>query len=843
MAIYKIPAGASLVDGQFIQVSGPEGITTGYHYDSNTKTFYFKESQIIVPSQHGNTHIAEDPVPNATKNLPGLMSPDDKCKLDNMLGMRVGVLGQQGSGFPDDGGWIDGDLILAAGSEFVTLERVGNIIRFTVDSPNPLNCACEECAQIFWIQDETDVASIRTPSCNGKLPGANIYGELKVHVLPESTLVDPSSPSKALNRKTDSPALRFTRYTNSISPGKASIEAILERRFTGVTKTGWVMTPGPLGIPECIWYMGDDEDGNEVKFELSTNSKPGLLGALLYKGHTLTRQMGVVTGYTSTVLSTNLYKIQNWSVQNSEPVGDEFEAFNVWHYENPGNSKTTLVDPQALTLDATVDLLPVGTLVQLWGFEVSANCMRWYFNSRPAFNPNNAWAHTGSIEFGNLHEERSEVTGPGPTELTASTLNVSDSRLFERSVWGITGFEDSLLLSDDGVEIVTGSENTAVFTDEPSGESLNNEYLADVDPSLPGLRVYETDPSTYAERPVYIWNRQNRRNFYAKFLVGRPDASVYPPYDILLRAPIDSIDDTYIKVIKRDVYITGPFAGLNYVVVKGAHWRQLPEKGVLRILTGSWKNRIWKYNYKINFSTWDDDAVELVGDVDMFPFEDDLASTGTFADEPSVTTIASLLHADFTAPCLRVEFSVNQTIGQEVAQVQFKVGLLDMSTVYELEDEVTPQTVGDNLVRGLLPGFAVSELHTQVGFLTTGTEQVQAEPDGFILYEGGFVPQAVNGETELWNELEVMVRDGQCWVWWNQLLVPPSTTDSANLESPVAISTPYFPLPSVSTVGKVGMRLWPGAMLRQIGVWDQVIGFSEFKYGQLEIGDTGTGTS
>jgi hypothetical protein len=94
-----------------------------------------------------------------------------------------------------------GDIILAAGSEFINIERIGNTVRFTVDSPVPLNCGCETCAQIFWIQDESATRAIRPPSCNGIMPDVNAYGELKIYTLPESTIVDPQDPLPALQTK------------------------------------------------------------------------------------------------------------------------------------------------------------------------------------------------------------------------------------------------------------------------------------------------------------------------------------------------------------------------------------------------------------------------------------------------------------------------------------------------------------------------------------------------------------------------------------------------------------------------------------------------------------------
>lgn len=846
MAIYKLPSGSGLVDGQFVQVTGPNGLKSGYLYDQNTKTFYTKESQVIIPSQHGSTHIAEDEIPGATTVLPGLMSADDKAKLDVLTQTRLGILGFQGAGFPDDGGWLQNDIILAAGSEFISIERFGNVIRFTVDSPIPLNCPCEECAQIFWIQDVTDTASITPPTCAGKLPGVNAYGELKIYLMPESTLVDPANPAPTLNLKVKQPSLIFKRYDDAIVPGSAELDLCLKRRSSGLTEIGWAMTPGALGVAECVWFMGDDNDGNEMRFELSPNSEPGLLGALLYKGHTLTRQMAVVTGYDASVLSTNIYKVKNWSVLDGAPVGDQIDARNIWRYENPENSTSSVTAPKKLILDATVDLLEIGTLVQLWGFQIGEingeRLYRWYFNLRPRFNEKNAYSLGDIVRFGDLLTSRDEVDGPGITELTAHTLEVADTRTFERTQWGITGFDDRLILSDDGLDIDSSSTSgDAVFTDEPSGDTLNGEFVADIDYSLPGLRVYRTDPDTYAERPVNVWHRKNHQNIYAKMLIGRPDASIFPPYDILLGAPIDSLDDVYLKVLRRGRFSFGPFAGQYYVVVKGAAWKEIPQNGTLRILTNAYKNTLWKYTYKAAFSGWDDDATVLIGFDEIFPFDDDLNDPTVAFDIPSLTTAVQLLHADYSAPALRLEFSVNQTPGEEVVQLQFKVGTLDMSTVYELDDEITPQIVEDNLVRGLEDGYAVSQVYTQVGFVNTPDEVVESDPSDFVVYEGGLTVDSSGSTVELWNTLELLYRDDQLWIWWNGKIVTPSTTASAELDSPVSINTPYFPL--TSKIGKFGMRLWPGSTVREISVRDQLFSFSEYKYGQLEISDGSSGST
>lgn len=273
MPITQIPAHTSLNDEQFLQIEGPDGLTTGYQYDEQQRALYFKESQVIFPSFHGSSHIAEDPVPNATCDTPGLMAADDKCKLDALLQTRLGVLGFQGAGFPDDGGWMQGDIILAAGTEFISLERIGNVVRFTVDSPIPLNCACEECQQIFWVQDETDIASIRPPTCGGKLPGVNAYGEMKIYLFPESTIADPNNVSATLNNKGTHPALIFKRFDDAIVPGAAEHELVLKRdpNNTLQTEIGWAFTPGATGVPEMVWFMGKDNDGNQIRFDLEPN--------------------------------------------------------------------------------------------------------------------------------------------------------------------------------------------------------------------------------------------------------------------------------------------------------------------------------------------------------------------------------------------------------------------------------------------------------------------------------------------------------------------------------------------------------------------------------------------
>jgi hypothetical protein len=416
----------------------------------------------------------------------------------------------------------------------------------------------------------------------------------------------------------------------------------------------------------------------------------------------------------------------------------------------------------------------------------------------------------------------------------------------------------SLTISGDATDADVG-DTFEIFTEsktgEPSGVPINNQYVADVNPSLPGLEVKQTDPECDAERPVFIWHRHNYKNFYMRALLGQPTDSTFPPIDILLRAPVDSFDDRYMKVIRRGVYETGPFRGCNYIVVKGVKWSDLPPSGVVRTLTGVWRNEIWNYYYKAAFDRWDDDAIALIGQADPFLFDEDFTpeiadntcgtgtgteATGTgtggtaseFVTVPGNTTVTSLLHADYNAACCRLEFSANDYSDSEAVQLQFKVGILDMGTPYELDlgaDNL------DDLVRGMLPGhFAVSKIYTQDGFIT-GTENPESDPENFRVYTGGFLPTPINGEVERWNVLEIMYRDDQIWIWWNGLLIPPDATESADLPTPVAVNTPYFPVASPVEIGKVAFRLWPGAVIRGADIRSQASSFNEFAYGQLEI--------
>mgnify|MGYP003642577187 FL=1 len=824
MAVTQIPPSSGLVDQQFIQVVGPNGLTTGYQFDAQQKALYFKESQVLFPSFHGTSHVAEDPIPAATCDTPGLMAADDKCKLDALLQTRLGVLGFQGAGFPDDGGWMQGDVILAAGTEFISLERIGNVIRFTVDSPIPLNCSCEECQQIFYVQDETDISSIRPPTCGGKLPGVNAYGEMKIYLFPESTIANPSNPAATLNNKGNYPAFIFKRYDDTIIPGAAEHEMILKRdSFNSlVTEIGWAMTPGATGVPEMVWFMGKNNDGGQIKFDLSSESDPGLLGSLLYNGHLITKKMGVVIDYTAMILSTNQYTTREWNVDTATAIGDSFTARNVWQYANPENPASGS-NPKSIILDSSIDLLPIGTTVDLWAFKVGEVAgepiLRWYFSQKPSLNPNHIWTWVAATQFGDVAIAREEVAPSGGSEDKDAAVQVSAIRNFERNIWGLTGYDDPLIWYD------------MASTGGTEGADITQQHRASIDTTLPGL-VVEASPDiidNFSERPVWLWNRRNYCNTINRIDIGRPDSSDFVPFDFVMRAQIDENENRYMRVLG-----TGNVNGLNYVRICGAHFHDLPPFGSIRVISpGDNHNKVYNYTRKFMFPSVLAEGTEPTSGYVAVTSCDSIVLTGDASNNDAYSgsngDIVELLHQEYNTPVVRVEYSYNSGTG--LVELQFKVGTLDMSLPYE--EDIGDDS--DDYVRGLAPGYAVSAVYSQAGTFTGVGTQPSASPDGFVVFDGG--AQVGGIQDEYWNRLEVMVRDDQVWIWWNQLLIPPSTTLSAVLPTSVDISTPYFPIiidPN-NQYGKSGLRMWPGAKLRRMDIRTQITMYSEFTYGQLEV--------
>jgi hypothetical protein len=617
-------------------------------------------------------------------------------------------------------------------------------------------------------------------------------------------IIDPADPATSLNKKTNYPSLIFKRYDDSVAPGVAEFEMVLKRTASNNTQTnvGWAFTPGAGATPECVWFMGSNSNGDQVRFDLNMESAPGILGGLLYNGNLLTKRSAVITDYTTQILATNQYVCKWWDVHGATVADNaSFIATNVWQYSYPEGG----VNSKQLILDKTIGILPIGTIVDMWFFQVgSVNDVpirQYVFNCKPALDAQNVWSEVGGVEFGTQLTARTE---PATPTATFDYELVNDVRNLEHKIWGMTGIDPPYLLTEVTGE--TGGSQIMIF-------DVNDQYIAHIDTSLPGLRVdRQSTTETYRQRPVCLWNRHIGSSSLVNIHLGRPDETgIYPPYDILLNAPIDSNEEYFLNVVE-----TGPLANDTgyYALFRGATFEDLPQNGYIRLLTGLNAGTTWRYDYKAICSLHAEDVVALIGST---PF------TGL------ITEVAQVLHQEYNSPCVRLNFTLT---AENKVELYFKVGTLDMGRDYE-DDTIS---VADDFVRGLAPGYAVSGTYIQdAPYNGSGTAPGVNVP-GFIVYDGGYgLSPNTTGNVEYWNELEIMQRGSQVWIWWNGLLIPPSTDASGILPTPVAVSTPYFPIIRETPMGKFGMRMFPGCKLRRIAVRGYDRAFSEYVHGQLEL--------
>lgn len=785
-------------DGEIVQIPGPDGSFIGYKFDGDQRAFYAHEASVLATLQHGYTHIGSDPIPDATIASDGLMSKDDKAKLDSIVGTRIGVLGFQGAGFPDDGGWLQGDIILATGSEAISIERVGNIVRFVVDIPTPLSCPCESCAEIYWVRDFADSGqngyAIRGPQCGSLLPDVHTYGEFKVYLTPSNTIFsNPDSELKPMLNTT--PTFIFKRYDDGIAGGSGSEQAELEmvlERISGsyVTKVGWSMTPGASGVAECVWHMGQDDGANKIEFKLMPEAEPGLLGALLYRGHTLTRRPARITALDATNSSTNMYTAQWWDIDNaiSPNPSDTFTVINAVNYDSDG-----IIVPDVVSGST----LEIGRIISVYSFLTVAGTYRHYCHEIAALNPSTLWVTTGVAEFGNVFEYRAEDGSNSGCD------NTDDFRNIERSQWGLAGVYDSVVVD---------------------GKIMQHQTNVTIDTSLPGLVVSDSG-GTFSTpmRPVTIWNRTTSRDNYMELYLARPDQGsstlLYPPIDILLRAPIDSYEDIYAE-IREIQYADGE---PDRIIIGGVPFKDIPPTGYIRVISDDNNNfdTIIRYQSKEAFATasiatpnvWDVALLVEVG-------------TGVGIDPGDVIEI---LHEDYTSPAVRLLFGhadgTDATSSDNLITMQAQVGTLGMCVGYELD--VTGGTyTTDNFIRGFKPGYAVSSAYAQTGTAATDAETVISVPTGFRVYDGSVV-----SNVEWFNVVKVLVVDSQVYIWWNDLPITPSATLSATLPTPVSINSSFFPIEDEITYGKFGVKLWPGAKVRRIVTRMNLEKFTPFSLG------------
>lgn len=770
---------SSYSDASLVEIPGPDNTKFGFQYDQQTRAFYVREVALIFSGKHGSTHITTDPIPVATCATPGLLAADDKCRLDNLVGTRIGVLGFQGAGFPDDGGFLQGDIILASGSEMISLERVGNVIRFVVDIPAVFTCGNEDCLQLYWVQDETDVAAIRPPITGGKLFGTNVYGEMKIYLFPESTIVNPANPSATLNNKGFYPTFIFKRYDDGTGTNEAELDIVLKRNASGTAIVGHAFTPGATGKPEYDIFLGVDDDGNRLTFKLDGNTTTGVLGTILYNGSTITKRPAIITAYDPTVITSNLYKAQWWDIQNKETLGITFTVTNQANWDLTTNTPV---------LDSGNDsLLAIGQIIDVFSVQVgmanNSPVYVHYCREQPSINTGSLWTPIGAIQFGDTLTSHDGASG---------AATVDDKRTYDRE-WGIDGLHDTTLFS--------GGTPVSLYTS----------YEAKIDTSIPALAVYENPGTTNEQRrPVTIWNRADLRDAYLELHFARPSAGGsaggaidYPPIDILLRAPIDSFEVKYASVTGSGTIIGGVYNGFTYATLAGVKSDEVPPRGLVRVVDvgGTYDTT---FAYVAVLRNTDGSAV--------------LVMTST---SPATNANIEFFHEEYKTPALRLQFDFD---GAHDIMLQPQVGILDPTSAYSSD-------VRTNLAGTLMPGYAVGTQCYQDGATVSGTGGITTFPAGFVIYDGSVLSQ-----TEVFNVLQVLLLDNQLWVYWNGLLMAPNAANSGLLPSPVDISTPYYPITDVVSYGKFGVRLFPGSKLRRFIVRSKPTKFSQFSLGQLEVG-------
>jgi hypothetical protein len=802
----KLPDYISLQDRQVVKVPGPDGTRSTYQFDLQTRSFHRTDCGHSLTCKHGPSHIAEDKIPNATCDSPGLMSEDDKCKLDAFTGTRIGILGFMGAGSPDSGGFLEGDIILAAGSDFISLERIGNIVRFNVEMPVPLNCGCEGTSELYLVQDITDVDKLRPSNCAGRIPGLNVYNEFSAFITPQTSITTQSDANVIFEQKDKYPSLIFKRHTTS---NLAEFHLTLQRTSNTdpTTNVGWHFTPGiqPTAVATNVFVMGRDDLGNLIKFEFEATKDPDLLGSILYKGNSLTKKMAVVVGYTDTVPTDNRYILREWDVVNSRVKGDRFTARNVWNVENPENPASG-PNPSRLILDSTKNLLKIGSLVDIWSFKVgsssSGNIYRYFFSKEPALDPNDLWSEPDYVSFGDVLIKRNESTSLTGS-IPPSMMN-NDIRNFESGNWGLTGYDDPLMF-----EVGDSTDLTGGVYD------VNIDSRARVDITIPGMII--DDPTNETPiRPVFLWNRSNHRDFYAAFRIGRPESSAFTPLDIIFRSPIDNHDNKYLFVTNVD-----DVDNVKYVHTNGLNFSEIPPSGTIRNLTpGSRRNEIFEYTRKMMVMPGSSTDGFMSPGVVLVGFEGD---ENEFMANPG--DVFEILHNDYDSNIIRLDWEVEPD--SNIQRLQFKVGRLDTSRSYEndIQSEI------DDFVRGIEPGFYASSVYSQAGFWSgIGSKPMTSIPE-FAIYDGGFISSGTVEEG--WNMLEVMVRDGQLWIWWNKLLIPPNIAQNTALPNPIVDGMPFYPVKP--GIGKVGLRMFPGTKLRSFQLRSKVRLFNEFSNGNIRI--------
>jgi hypothetical protein len=351
-------------------------------------------------------------------------------------------------------------------------------------------------------------------------------------------------------------------------------------------------------------------------------------------------------------------------------------------------------------------------------------------------------------------------------------------------------------------------------------------YRGERDTTLPGMTIASGNVTEEPKHPIFIWHKENHDDSYAKILLGRPENSDFPPVDIVLRAPIDSHDTKYFEISERGIINQGTLSGKHYIICKNIQYDDLGKSGYINTLNGGYTGYMWRYDHKLyGFNN----TLVLVGNK-QFPFEGEIVDGTNAVDEneksiPDKPIMVASMVDNYTTPIVRLEFSITDETDYKFASLQFKVGILDITQPYELDE---PGDAAENMVRGMSPQeYAVSKIYTQEGFINdpADTDDIIVSDPNFIIWNGGFYGTE---NKESWNTLEILYRFPQVWIWWNNLLITPLGNPLSIDPNARVVNTQYFPMDIDFLIGKTGLRLWPGAKIRSIEIRDKLKYINEY---------------
>ncbi|MDP6585964.1 MAG: hypothetical protein QF535_15040, partial [Anaerolineales bacterium] len=407
----------------------------------------------------------------------------------------------------------------------------------------------------------------------------------------------------------------------------------------------------------------------------------------------------------SDVLSTNRYTAKFWSIGDQETVGSDFTITNLMQWDLTNDIQI---------LDSSFgSILSVGQFIDVWTIKCGVtNC--YYCQASPILNTNGLWATLGALEFGDTIESRPE----SDTNPTSAVNDVTDVSLIDRNEWGMTNIDDPMLVFVPGAGDTDGNPDITIPAAGIANYTVQTINTADTTMDRRYIQIDDDDGGDNIQRPVFIWHRASLRNALIEVHLARPiespSGSNFPPIDVLLRAPVSTVDSKYATVIERGTFNSGQYNGLNWVKLGNLDWHDLPPHGAFKVImfNGS-------YTYGQTFSY----TAKLIDDSADFVF------VVTSDPTPAQFSVVEFLHEEYTTPAARLQFSHN--VNTHDIEMTPTIGTLDMSTDYALEN-TAPTEAFDNFVQD----FSSSEdgaTFWQNGNAETTTTGITVSDEGFYI--------------------------------------------------------------------------------------------------------------